>query len=155
MRNFNVAIVAIGENMATSILLTVLLKDIGVPYIVTKAQNELHAKALERVGANKVVVPEHDMGVRMANLLSATNIVDYIELSPDYSIVEVAVPRSWIGKPLGELDIRNRHGINIIAIKTGEQLNVSPTGSTELNEGDIVVVVGDTNTINQLAGKNK
>jgi len=150
VRNFNVAIVAMGADMQSSILATLVLKDMGMPCIVAKAQNDLHAKVLERVGANKVIFPERDMGVRVANNLAITNILDYIELSPKYSIVEISPPQSWIGKSLVQLNVRAKNNINIIAIKRGSNINISPNADDVFSEGDIAVVIGANSDISAL-----
>src|SRR5262249_30771190 len=117
IRNFDVIVVAIGEDIQASILTTLILKDMGVPALVVKAQNELHGKVLSKIGADKVVYPERDMGLRVAHHLTSPNILDYIELSKDYSILEMKAADSMIGKNLKELDIRARFGCNVMAIR--------------------------------------
>ncbi|WHH59522.1 TrkA family potassium uptake protein [Petroclostridium sp. X23] len=153
IRNFDVAIVAIGGNMESSILVTVLLKEIGGNYIVAKAQNELHAKVLSRVGADKVIFPERDMGVRVAHNLVSTNILDYIELSPDYSIMEITVPKQWIEKSLKQLNVRVKYGINIMAIKNGNEINVAPKADNIIQQDDVLVIIGSNADIKKINEK--
>jgi len=150
IRNFDVVVVAIGQDIQSSILITVLLKELGVKCVVAKAQNELHAKVLYKVGADKVVFPERDMGARLARNMVAANILDYIQLSPDYSIVEVATSENWEGKTLRELNLRARFGINVLAIKRDKKLIVAPGAEDLLHKGDILVVVGSNANIDQL-----
>jgi trk system potassium uptake protein TrkA len=153
VRNFDVALVAIGGNMESSILVTLLLKEMGVKYILAKAQNALHAKVLSRVGADRVIFPERDMGIRVAYNLVSTNVLDFIELSPDYSIIEITVPQQWEGKSLRELNIRANYGINIMAIKNGTQINISPKADDVIKHDDILVVIGSNEDLNKVCVK--
>lgn len=141
-KNFDVAVVSTGKNFESSILVTQMLKEMGIKYILAKAQNELHARVLSKLGADRVVFPEQDMGVRVAHNLVSTNIIDYIELSPDYTIIEINLPRQWEGKALKELNVREKHGINVIAVKNGSKINVSPNADYKFNGNDILVVIG-------------
>ena len=124
IRNFDIAVVAIGQDIQSSILITLLCKESGL-YVLAKAQNELHSKLLYKIGADKVVFPERDMGIRVAQSLVTTNILDYIQLTPDYRIVEMEAIEAWENKSLKELDIRARYGISVLAIKQGEQIDIS------------------------------
>lgn len=142
IRNFDVVIVAIGADIQASILTTLLLKEMGVPYIVVKAENELHGKVLSKIGANKVVYPERDMGIRVAHNLISSNVLDFIELAPDYSILEIEATDKIIGKSLAQLDIRKKYGCNVLAIKHGQTFNISPKANDVIRSGDILVVVG-------------
>lgn len=156
VRNFDVGIVAIGSDIQSSIIVTLMLKEIGVKYIVAKAQNELHAKVLLKIGADRVVFPERDMGVRVAHNLIATNILEYIELSPEYSIIEFAVFPSWVGGNLRDLNLRVKYGINVVAIRNendDEFVNVSPKADEILKEGDILVVIGSNEDLKKLEKK--
>ncbi len=150
VRNFDVAVVAVGNNMESSILVTVILKEMGIKYILAKAQNDLHAKVLNRVGADRVVFPERDMGIRVAHNLVSANILDYIELSPDYSIIEVKAPESWNYKTLKQLDVRAKYGLNIMAIRTSKDVNISPHAEDIIRKDDILVVIGSNSDINRL-----
>lgn len=150
VRNFDVAIVAIGEDIQASIMVTLLLKELGVKYIIAKAQNEKHQKVLEKIGADRVILPEKEMGIRIANNLSTTNILDYIELSPDYSIMEVKALKEWENKTLKELRLRSTYGINIVAIKRGEDVRISPLAEDIIMEDDIIITIGTQKTFNKL-----
>lgn len=149
--NFDVAVVAIGQDIQSSILCTLILKEVGIPYIVAKAQNHLHGKVLTKTGADRVVFPERDMGIRVANNLVSTNLLDYIELSEDFSIMEITAPQFMVGKSLIQLKLPNRFGINIIAIKKGpEEINIAPAAEDTVEEGDILVVVGQNRQLRRL-----
>lgn len=116
-RNFDCAIVAFADETQDSILTTLLLKEAGVKYVVAKGHNELHTRVLKKIGADRVVFPEADMGIRLAQVVSSTNLVDYIDISDDYSIIEMNVPQKWDGHSIRELDVRARYGINILVVK--------------------------------------
>ncbi|MNN46492.1 Ktr system potassium uptake protein A [compost metagenome] len=129
---------------------TLILKDLGGPLIVVKAQNELHGKVLNKIGADKVIFPERDMGLRVAHHLTSPNILDYIELSDEYSIVELKATKAMFGQNLKELDIRARFGCNVMAIKRGTKMNISPAASDKLVDGDILIIVGEKNDLTKL-----
>lgn len=148
--NMDVAFVTISGNLEASIMATILAKEFGVPYVVAKATNELHATVLRKVGADEVVFPESEMGARIARNMISGNFIDLIELSSQISIVEMPVPSAWIGKTLRELNIRDRFGVNLIALKLGEQLDVNILPDTPLEEKETIVVVGDTKAIKQI-----
>ncbi|MFC3799500.1 MULTISPECIES: potassium channel family protein [unclassified Cohnella] len=151
IRNLDVVVVAIGQDIQASILTTLVLKDLGVPRIIVKAQNELHGKVLNKIGADKVVFPERDMGLRVAHHLISPNIIEHIELSPDYSIVELQVPSNMAGKTLRELDFRVKYGCNVMAIKHGgEKMDVTPRADKPLQRTDVLVIVGNNGQLTQL-----
>lgn len=150
VKNFDAAVVAIGDDIQSSIMATVLLKELGVKYIIAKAQNALHAKALYKLGADKVVFPERDMGIREANNLVSNNIIDVIELSPDYSIIETVIPDSWSGKSIGELAVRARYGVNIIAIRKDGHINVMPQANTVFSQNNVIAVMGKNSDLKSL-----
>ncbi|MCF6097035.1 TrkA family potassium uptake protein [Thermovorax subterraneus] len=150
VRNFDVGIVSIGDDIQASILVTLILKEIGIKYVIAKAQNDLHGKVLYKIGADRVVFPERDMGVRVAHNLVASNILDYIELSPEFSIVELEAFPEWYNKTLGELKMRKNYGLNVMAIKRGEEVIVSPGAEDFITKGDILVVVGQNKDIEKL-----
>jgi trk system potassium uptake protein TrkA len=147
IRNFDVVVVAIGEDIQASILTTLILKEIGIPTIVVKAVNELHGKVLKKIGADKVMYPERDMGQRVAHHLISSNILDHIELSADYSIVEISVSNQMVGKSLRQLDIRAKYGCNVIAIKQQEKLIIPPSGDDPLKPEDVLVIVGNNENL--------
>ncbi|WBW99407.1 potassium channel family protein [Oceanirhabdus sp. W0125-5] len=155
IRNFDVAVVSIGENIQSSIMATLLLKELGVKYIITKANNAMHAKVLMKIGADRVVFPEKDMGLRVAHDLVSSNILEYIELSADYSIAEFLCPKAWIGKSLVEIDTRNTYGINVIGIRHNEEIDVTPSAYTKLVEGSVIIAIGGIEDLNNLESKIK
>lgn len=142
VRNFDVIVVAIGQDIQSSILTTLILKDMGVPMLIVKAQNELHGKVLDKIGADRVIFPERDMGQRVAHHLISPNILDIIDLSDDYSIVELKASNRMVGKNLRELDIRARYGCNVMAIKTKDGMNIAPHAEDTISREDILVIVG-------------
>jgi len=143
IRNFDVAVVAIGQDIQASILTTLILKEMGVPKIVAKAQNELHGKVLSKIGADEVIYPERDMGLRVAHHLISPNILDHIELSGDYGIVDLKAGPAMIGKNLRQLDIRNKYGCNVMGIRSKDgAMNISPSAEDLIRDGDVLVVVG-------------
>lgn len=149
VRNFDVAIVAIGDDLQASILITLMLKELGIKYVVAKAQNSLHGKVLEKVGADRVVYPEKEMGARLAHNLVSTNIMDCIELSPDYSIAEIKSPVKFVNKSLGELNLRAVYEISVIAIKRGDTIIVAPGADSRIEGNDILVVVSDVKALDR------
>ena len=142
-RNFDCAIVAIGGSLADSVLATMNVKELGLPRVVCKAHDETHRQVLLKLGADQVVIPEQENAARLARSLSSHNVLDYIELSDDYGIIEVPAPRSWAGKSLKELNVRAKLGVNILAVKQGKNINVSPAADFQIAEKDILVVLGD------------
>ncbi|MBE6049889.1 MAG: TrkA family potassium uptake protein [Clostridium sp.] len=152
MRNFDVAIVSIGGNIQSSIMVTLLLKELGVKYIIAKGNNELHAKVLYKIGADRVILPEKDMGIRVAHNIVSSNILDYIELSEDYSILEIEALEIWVGKSLKDLRLRSTYEINVMAIKRGDEVNISPTADEVIREKDILVAIGAGKNLDKLEG---
>lgn len=150
LRNFDCAVIAIGHDVQASILATVLVKEIGVPMVVAKAAGKLHGRTLEKVGADKVVYPERDMGARIAHSLLTGSVMDYIELSPEYTIMELATPSKYVGKSLREMNLRALYGINVMAIKSGEAINAAPLATDRVQEGDTMVLLGSTEGLHRL-----
>lgn len=157
VRNFDVGVVAIGTDIQSSIIVTLMLKEMGVGYIVAKAQNDTHAKVLLKIGADRVVFPERDMGERVAHNLIGTNILEYIELSEEHSIIEYAVLQGWIGKDLRDLNLRVKYGVTVVAMRNRneEGINVSPKADTKIKEGDILIIIGDNDDVNKLERKSE
>ncbi|MFP3322239.1 TrkA family potassium uptake protein [Planococcus sp. SIMBA_160] len=153
VRNFEQVIVAIGENIQASILTTLMLKEIGVKKITVKAQNDYHAKVLHKIGADKVVHPERDMGIRIAHNILSNNVLDYLELSDEHSIMEIKANEKLAGYTLIELDIRAKYGINIVAIKRGDDIIVSPQADMEIERADILIIIGSDADINRFEKK--
>ena len=151
LRNFDAVVVAIGGDIQANVATTLLLKELGGPFIIAKAQNALHGKMLERIGADRVVFPERDMGQRVAHSLVSANLLDYIELSPDISLVEIAAPARFVGKTLIQTDLRARYDINVVAIKRLEELLVPPQPDEVIRAEDILIAVGATAGIQRIA----
>ena len=146
--DFECAIVAIGDSLGDSVLATMNLKELGVPYVVCKAHDETHRQVLLKLGADKVVIPEQEQANRLARNLSSPNVLDYIELSDDFAIIEVPAPIGWMEKSLKDLNVRAKLGVNIIAIKQGASINVSPGADYAIQPGDVMVVLGDAKALN-------
>lgn len=150
--NFDVAVVTIGSSLQDSVMSTLILKELGIKYIIAKANNELHAKVLKKIGADKVILPERDMGLRVAHNLVSSNILDYIELSEEYSILEIEAIQDWFNKSLKDIQIRGKHGINVVAIKRGEKINISPSAEDIIKENDVLVALGSARDLNKFEG---
>lgn len=153
VRNFDCAVVAMGSDVGNSALITLNLKELGLKQVVCKAQSHVHQRVLEKIGADRVIFPEHEMGVKVAQGLSSSSVLNFIEFSEDYGIVELAIPKSWQGKTIRELDVRNTFHVNIIAVRKKDApgtLNVAPGANCALEEGDNVVAVGRSEDINRL-----
>nr|MDH3176674.1 TrkA family potassium uptake protein [Bacillus pumilus] len=142
IRNFDHVIVAIGENIQASILTTIMLKELGVKMVTVKAQNDYHEKVLNKIGADRIVHPERDMGRRIAHKIISNNVLDYLELSDEYSLIEIVANSRLAGHSLLDLDIRARYGINIVAIKRGKEVIVSPPADEMIQKEDILIVIG-------------
>ena len=122
----------------------------GIPYILCKAHSERHAQVLRKVGADAIVFPEEEMGRKIAKNLLSANLADWIELSPDYSIVETAVPKQWIGKTLKQLDIRKTYGVNVAGIKEGSHVEITPDPDMPLKAGIILMLIGSNEALEKL-----
>ena len=142
IQNFDHVIVAIGENIQASILTAVILVDLGIKKITVKAKNDYHEKILDKIGVHHIVHPERDMGRKIAHSIISHNILDYLELSDEHSIVEVKAGEKMIGKSLIDLDVRAKYGCNIVTIKQGRSINVSPSAEDALQENDVLIVIG-------------
>lgn len=151
--NFDGAIIAIGEHLEASVLGTILVKEMGIPFVLAKVQTDTQAKVLMKVGADKVVFPEKETGIRIANKLVHGNFFDAVELSATYSMMEINAKSEWDGQTLMELDLRRRHDINVIGIRSGGKLNINPLPDALINKGDILVVIGENEQLSKLQGK--
>ncbi len=151
----DVAIISIGKQMESSILLTMMLKEMGIPKVVTKAISEAHGKVLSRIGADRIVFPEHEMGIKLANTLISPTLFDYVEIAPGYDIIEVDAPKFLRGKTLAEARVRSKYQIEIIAIKQSvprldergdttleEEINIVPPAETVIHKDDRLVIIG-------------
>ncbi len=144
VRNLDCAVIAIGDNLAASVLITMNLKELGVPFVVCKAHDDTHRRVLEKLGVDRVLIPEQESAQRLARTLNSHNVLDYIELSEDFGILDVPAPAGWVGKTLRELNVRAKLGVNIIAVENGGKTNVSPSADYAVCAGDTLVVLGDS-----------
>lgn len=139
---FDGAAVVIGENIEASVLATANLKELGVPFVVARAVTELHARVLERIGADRIVEPEKEMGAQVARTMASPVVIDYVELGGDEALVEASVPEEWTGKSLAELQLSRKIGLTVLAVKPKGRPGTIPRGDTVLREGDVIVVGG-------------
>lgn len=147
-QDFECAIVAIGDSLADSVLATMNLKELGIPRVICKAHDETHRQVLLKLGADQVVIPEKENAARLAKSLSSRNVLDYIELSAEYGIIEVNAPSVWQNKSLKELNVRAKLGVNILAVRREGKINVSPSADFTIADGDVMLVLGDTQALN-------
>lgn len=147
---FDTVIVAIGNFIQESIITTLNLKEAGVPHVVAKASSEIHGKLLQRVGADHVIFPEHEMGCALARSLTRPGILDRFELDPDHSIVEVLVPEEFDGKTIMELKLRSRYGLNVLAVGQPDKFLINPDPNQRLSKGTAMVVIGSNKGIDRL-----
>lgn len=152
IQEYDVVVVAIGDNMEASIVTTLNCKELGVKCLVAKAMSVQHGTVLTRVGADKVVFPQRDMGARVAHNLVAGGILDYVRLSEDYSMAELVASPILVGHSLRESNLRARYGLNVMAIRRGKKVIVSPGPAEVIREGDILVVIGLSDGISKVQG---
>lgn len=148
--NADVAIIAISSNFEQAILSVVACKNLGVPEVIVKAKDNIHAEILKKIGADKVIIPEYDSAIRLARSISSNQIFDYIEFEKDYSIVELVPHVDWIGKSLNELELRVDFGINIIAINNGYKSTVNPSADYVIKSTDLLIVSGTNDDLAKL-----
>ena len=152
IRNFDGAIVAIGENLEAGVMITILAKEMGIPYILAKAQTPLQAKILKKVGADMIVFPEQETGIRIAHNLVYGNFFDAIGLSNQYSMMDYNVPEEWLGKSLRELNLRASKKINVIGIKREGTLEITPDPDAPLLADDVLIIIGKNQALTKLTG---
>lgn len=150
--NADVAVVAIGD-LSASLLTTLLLKDMGVKRIVVKALDELHGKMLQKIGADKIVYSEKEMGIRVAHNLTSPGIVDYIEMNNNITVVTIHIPEAWIGKTLIDLDVRRKYHITVVAIRRQTENFINPRPDMVMQAGDMLVILGDTSSIKEITSR--
>lgn len=153
IRNFDVAIVTIGSDIQSSILVTLLVKELGVKQIIAKAQTAAHAKVLYKIGANRVVFPEKEMGVRVAKSLVSSNVLDLIDLAPEYSILEITMNDEWIGKSLVEINMRRKYQISVIAIRREDEVDINVEPDRILMKDDVLIVIGNNSDLKKIEKK--
>lgn len=142
VQNFDYVIVAIGDDIQSSILCTLILKEFGIQNVWVKAQNYYHQRVLEKIGADRIIHPEKEMGIRIAQKLVSEKIIDFIELSSDYSIVELKAGKKIVGKTIKQLDVRAKYRCTILGIKNDENINISPSPDDLINDDDTLIVIG-------------
>ena len=152
IRNFDCIVICIGDDIRASVLATVLFREMGAKKIVAKAQDDLHLKLLIKTGADRVVQPEHDGGIRLARSLVAEGVLDSLDLSDEYSINEVEIPKEWIGRSLAQIDVRNRYGVSIIAVRRDGHVSVNIDPSEPFHKEDSIYLLGDDKSLERICG---
>ena len=142
VEQFDGAAVVIGEDMEAGILATANLKEMGVPFVVARAMSRLHARVLERIGADRIIEPEKEMGAQVARTMASPGVMDYVDLGGDEALIESEVPEEWVGKSLSDLHLSRESGLTILAVKPKGGTGTIPSGDTKLREGDVLVVGG-------------
>jgi trk system potassium uptake protein TrkA len=156
IKDVDVAIISIGEDIESSVLVVMLVKELGIPTIIAKAVTPLHGRILQKLGVSRVIFPEREMAMRVAHGLVVPNVIEYIELSRDFSIIELPAPPEFVGKTLKQLELRPRYGLTLIAIKRksgtgdGEITNIAPSADDRINQGDILALLGANERLSQL-----
>ncbi len=152
VRNFDCAVVALSDDTQASILVTLMLKELGVRYVVAKAISDIHMRVLKRVGADKIVFPEKDMGMKVAQSLAMKNILDFIELSEEFSITEINTPSSWIGKSISSINITGTYKVNLMVVKKCKtnEIDVSPSKDYVFTSDDVVVLIGKNENLSKI-----
>jgi K+ transport systems, NAD-binding component len=150
VRNFDVIIIAFASDIASSILLATMLKEAGAKQIISKAKNEMQGKVLIKVGVNQVVYPERDMGKRIADNLSSSSVLEHIELSEEYGIMEFKAKPGWHGKSIGTINFRRNFGWNVIAVKENENINITPDAETIISKSSIIIAIGKIDSKDRL-----
>ena len=148
--NMDGVFIAIANNLEASVMATLLAKESGASYVVAKGDNELHATILKKMGADKVVIPEQEMGINVARNMVLGRFNDLIELSEDVSLIEIDMPFSWVGKNLIELDLRNKYNVNVVAIKSKEKTDVTPDPTIPMEQNQTILISGRNEDIRKL-----
>ena len=148
--DFDGAIVAVGSDLGSSALITMNLKTLGIPYILCKAHDDTYREILEKLGADKVVIPEREMADRLAMGMTTAGVMEYIDLSSEYGIVEMAPPAEWLGKTIRALEVRSRYGANVIASRNKGKLRIPPDIDTPLDEDTLLVILGSYKAMDKL-----
>lgn len=149
---YDTVIIAIGDHVEASVITCLNCRDLGVKTLVAKAQDKAHGRILERLGVDRVVYPQHDMGARVAHNIAAGGIMDFVRLSEKYGMADLEAPEAFFGKSLQELDFRNRFGLNVVIVKRGKRVIISPGPLERIEKGDVIVVIGDAEGISRLQG---
>lgn len=147
VRNFDCCVVAIGDSLEASVLITMNLRELGAEYIICKAHNDMYRKVLEKLGVDRVIIPEQEQASRLAKSLCSQRMLEFIELSEEYAIVEIPAPSVWNGKTIIELNLRKKYGINVIAVGRKGHTEISPGGGFTILDGDVLMVLGDNKAL--------
>ena len=150
VENFDRAVIAVGTDLAASALITMNLKTLGVSYIICKAHDDTYREILERLGADRVIIPEREMADKLSLGLTSAGIMEYIELSNEYGIVEMAAPEAWHGKSIRQLDLRSAYGANVISVRQGEELRIPPDIDAEMDENTALVILASYKTLEKI-----
>lgn len=150
VKNYDCAVIAIGNDLAASALITLSLKEQGMKRVICKAGNDMEKTALEKIGADSVIIPERVMGQKLAKTLNSERFLDFIELSGEYGMVELTVPERWIGKSLKQLNIRSRHNVNVIAVRRKEKITASMSADFTFLADDVVIVLGANGDLDKI-----
>lgn len=148
--NFDAAVVAVGSDLTASIFVTMNLKELGVKNVICKAADDRYKAALEKVGADRVIIPELTMGLKLAENLSSGNVLDFISLSDDFSIAEAGIPAAWEGKSIAQLGVRAKYGIALLAVRRGSQMSISPGADFVFENGDVVLALGENTKLDKI-----
>ena len=147
VRNYDCAVVAIGSDLATSVVATLNLKELGVATVICKATDDTQRRALEKIGADRVIIPERESGIKLAQSLTSSSILDFIELSPDCGIAEMQTPSEWCGKSIRDLDIRAKYGVNVIAVRENGKVHVTLDANRPLSASMTLVLLGENDRL--------
>lgn len=150
VQNCDGAVVAIGTDIESSVMTTLLLKEMGIPYIIAKATSSLHGKVLDKIGIDRVIYPEKDMGARVAFHFMSASIVDLLQITPQICLVEFKAPTSFVGKSIKEIQFRDIHRISVSAIRRNDKMIVPPKSAEVVQEGDVIFAIGEKQTIKTL-----
>ena len=148
--DFDLAIIAIGDNIESSLMVALTLKDLGIPKIIAKARDEKHAKLLEMIGVNKIMQPDIDSAMKLVSSITTKYIVERIELSKDFSMLEIEAPKDWVSKTFGELALRQAYAFNVVCVKRGGEDVIFPTAKTALQEGDTLMIMANNKSLEVL-----
>ena len=150
LSQFDIVIVAIGDNIQANLMTSMLLKEMNMPYVVSKAENALQGKMLKKMGVDKVIYPEYDVAQRLAQSLTRDHVMDYLQLSKNISLIEIKMPTFLVGANLKDSNLREKYNLNAVGIRRGEDLEVPPNPSTILGEDDKLLVIGNNSDLDAL-----
>ncbi|QQK07520.1 potassium channel family protein [Miniphocaeibacter halophilus] len=150
VQNFDVVIIGMSSNFEASVLVTATAKELGVDTVIAKVKDTLHGKIMTKIGADKVIIPEKETGLRLAHSLTKKSIIDFIEVSEEFSLMEIKAPKNWTNKMIKDLEIRNKYNLSIIAVRRNEDIIINPEADLVIGSSDVLSVVGKTSDIEEL-----